>query len=166
MFTDQVHLQSFLNLSDDVKDTQNMRLCGVCFNFFCYLYLRVSSFQETDGQLDTLLEDLVVLSAHHQICEQLRCSFSVQATLNRCHCHPVPLLLCTWRTHTNTSSTNYSSVYRPEIWTPSLVFRSKENTFFLLLSAIYSGRLFSWRETSFTKCNNIELKLWKGLWWL
>lgn len=69
----------------------------------CHLYLGVASLQQADGELDALLEDLVVLGAHHQISEQLRPSFSVQAALNCRHRRPVPLLLraCT---HTHTVS--------------------------------------------------------------
>lgn len=58
-----------------------------------HLDLRVASLQQADGQLDALLEDLVVLGAHDQVREQLRSSFSVQATLNGRHRRPVALLL-------------------------------------------------------------------------
>lgn len=60
-----------------------------------HLDLSVPSFQQTDGQLDALLEDLVVLGAHHQIREQLGPSFSIQTTLNGRHRRPVSLLLAT-----------------------------------------------------------------------
>lgn len=67
-----------------------------------HLDLRVASLQQADGQLDALLEDLVVLGAHDEIREQLRSSFSVQAALNGCHRRPVTLLLGPWQTGSTT----------------------------------------------------------------
>ena len=75
---------------------------GLCV-WFSYLNVVVSSFQETDGNLNALLEDLVVLGAHDEVSEETCAPLLVQATLYNCHSIPVPLPLhCYTYIHTHT----------------------------------------------------------------
>lgn len=47
-----------------------------------YLYDWVSSLEQSDGQQDALLKDTVAGGVHDEVDDQVRCSLSVQMTLD------------------------------------------------------------------------------------
>lgn len=52
-----------------------------------YLYDRVSSLQQSDGQQDAFLEDSVTCGVHDEVNDQVRRTLSIQMTLHFSQAH-------------------------------------------------------------------------------